>query len=165
MKGDLARPVPTLERFVQRKDASARLRARIERWIQSLREIPKRPPETSPLAEGAALLAVAQDRGRFPDERDALVYDLAASGALHRFADATPAGPEAAFAYWRLGQIESRIGRSFWLSQTEAYLERRSGWRRRSRSRPTPSPSSRSSSSPATPAQRAARCRPTCATA
>ena len=69
------------------------------------------------------MIAVAQDRARFPDERDALVYDLAASGELHRFADATPAGPEAALAYFRLGEIESRVGRSFWLSQTEAYLE------------------------------------------
>jgi hypothetical protein len=66
---------------------------------------------------------VAQDRARFPDDRDALVYDLAASGELHRFADATPPGPDVAFAYFQLGEIESRVGRTFWLSQTDIYLE------------------------------------------
>ena len=103
--------------------SAARLRARVRRWVASLREIAARKRAATPLAEAQALLAVAQDRTRFPDERDALVYDLAASGELHRFADATPPGPEAALAYFRLGEIESRVGRSFWLSQTEVYFE------------------------------------------
>jgi len=123
VRRDHERPARTLERFAARADVSPRLRARTLRWVASLREIAARKRAATPLAEAQALIAVAQDRARFPDERDALVYDLAASGELHRFADATPAGPEAALAYFRLGEIESRIGRSFWLSQTEAYLE------------------------------------------
>jgi hypothetical protein len=123
VRRDFARPAKTLERFRARADVPARLRVRIGRWIDSLRELERRKREASPLVEAQALLAVAEDRARFPDERDALVYDLAASGELHRFAEVTPAGPDAAFAYFRLGEIESRIGRSFWLSQTETYLE------------------------------------------
>jgi len=123
VRRDFERPARALERFAARADVSPRLRARVQHWILSLREIAARKRAATPLAEAQELLAVAQDRTRFPDERDALVYDLAASGELHRFADATPAGPEAALAYFRLGEIESRVGRSFWLSQTEAYFE------------------------------------------
>jgi hypothetical protein len=123
VRGDHERPARTLEVFAARPDVTPRLRARVLRWVASLREIAARKREATPLAEAQALVAIGQDRARFPDERDALVYDLAASGELHRFADATPAGPEAALAYFRLGEIESRIGRSFWLSQTEVYFE------------------------------------------
>jgi len=123
VRRDYQRPARTLERFAARADVGARLRARVSRWVASLREIAARKRAATSLAEAQALIAVAQDRSRFPDERDALVYDLAASGELHRFVDVTPAGPEAALAYFRLGEIESRVGRSFWLSQTEAYLE------------------------------------------
>ena len=123
VRRDYQRPARTLERFAARADASPHLRAQVERWIESLREVAARKPAATPLAEAQALVAEAQDRERFPDERDALVYDVVASGELHRFVESTPAGPEAALAYYRLGEIESRIGRSFWLSQTEAYLE------------------------------------------
>jgi hypothetical protein len=123
VRHDYERPAAKLEAFAARADVGPRLRARVLRWAASLREIAKRKREATPLAEAHALVAISQDRTRFPDERDALVYDLAASGELHRFADATPAGPEAALAYYRLGEIESRIGRSFWLSQTEVYFE------------------------------------------
>jgi hypothetical protein len=123
VRRDYERAARTLERFAARPDVGPRLRVRAERWVESLRELAKRKPAATPLAEAEALLAIAQDRRRFPDERDALVWDLAASAELLRFADATPPGPDAALAFFRLGEIESRIGRSFWLSQTEAYLE------------------------------------------
>ncbi len=123
VRRDFERPARTLERFGARPDTSERLRARVGRWVASLPEIAGHKPAATPLAEAQALLAVAQDRARFPDERDALVYDLAASGELHRFTDATPPGPQVARAYFELGEIESRVGRSFWLSQTDVYLE------------------------------------------
>jgi hypothetical protein len=123
VRKDHERAARTLERFGARPDVGPRLRVRIERWVESLRELAGRERAGAPLVEAQALLVLAADRARFPDERDALVYDLAASAELHRFTDTTPPGPEAALAYFRLGEIESRVGRSFWLSQTEAYLE------------------------------------------
>jgi len=58
------------------------------------------------------------------DERDALVDYLDASALLYRgLADARISRSEQADAYYLLGVIETRIGRSFWLSQAEAYLE------------------------------------------
>jgi len=123
VRRDFERPARTLERFAARADVPERLRVRVGRWVASLREIASRKRAATPLAEANALLAVAQGRARFPDERDALVYDLAASGELHRFTDVTAPGPDVALAFFQLGEIESRVGRSFWLSQTEVYLE------------------------------------------
>jgi hypothetical protein len=123
VRQDYERASRTLERFAARADVPDRLRARVGRWVASLHEIAGRKRAATPLADAQALLAVAQDRTRFPDDRDALVYDLAASGELHRFADATPPGPDVALAYFQLGEIESRVGRTFWLSQADIYLE------------------------------------------
>jgi hypothetical protein len=123
VRRDFESPARALERFAARPDLREGLRARVLRWVESLREIAARKPAASPLATAQSLLATGRDRRRFADEQDALVYDVAASAELHRFADTAPPGPEAAYAFFRLGEIESRIGRSFWVSQTEAYLE------------------------------------------
>ena len=123
VRGDTERPARTLERFGARADASPRLRVRTQRWVASLRELGARRPEPTPLQEAQALIALGRDRTRFADDRDALVFDLAASGELHRFVDSAPPGSEAALAYYRLGEIDSRIGRTSWLSQADAYFE------------------------------------------
>src|SRR5262249_56679330 len=71
----------------------------------------------------AEILQVEKQRPEV-DERDALVEYLDASALLHRFvADGRPPHTDQAEAYYWLGLIETRIGRSFWLSQAEAYLE------------------------------------------
>ena len=71
-----------------------------------------------------ALIEQAQDSDRYPDDRAALVDYVAASAILHGYISSQPSlGPEVAEACWWLGLIESRIGRSFWLSQTEFFLE------------------------------------------
>jgi hypothetical protein len=123
VRGEPERPARTLERFGARPDASDRLRERVRHWVASLRELGARRPEPTPMQEAHALIALGRDRTRFADDRDALVFDLAASGELHRFVDAAPASPETALAYYRLGEIDSRVGRSFWLSQTDMYFE------------------------------------------
>ena len=49
---------------------------------------------------------------------------IAASGALHRYVAAqTQADRDLGEAYYLLGVIESHIGRTFWASQTESFLE------------------------------------------
>jgi len=123
VRRDPARPAATLERFAARPDVKQRLRERVQRWVASLRELEGRKRAATPLAEAQALLVIAQDRTRFPAERDALVFDLAASGELHRFVDGQPPGPDVAIAFLELGRIESRVGRSYWLSQADVYFE------------------------------------------
>jgi hypothetical protein len=57
-------------------------------------------------------------------ERALTVRYQAASGALQRFVASAPrSDPRIAEAYYWVGVIESRVGRSYWLSETESYLE------------------------------------------
>ena len=71
-------------------------------------------------------VAAGERRHRFEHRLGAagVHHHLAASGALQRYVASLHDGDRrAAEAYYWLGVIESRVGRSFWLSQTEPYLE------------------------------------------
>ena len=58
------------------------------------------------------------------DARAGLVDYIAASSLLHRYrVEAPRSKSEQAEAYYLLGGAESRVGRTFWLSQTEFYLD------------------------------------------
>ncbi len=121
---DPKRPIPVFQKLARRPDVPEALRTNLKVWIVSLRELSERKPARSPLAEARALLATARDRSRFPDDRRSLVYYIAASSVLHRYvAKRREADAEVAEAYYLLGVIESHVGRSFWLSQTEHYLD------------------------------------------
>jgi len=49
---------------------------------------------------------------------------IAASGVLHRYVSGqTEPSPAVGEAYYLLGVIEADVGRSFWTSETEHYLE------------------------------------------
>jgi hypothetical protein len=124
VKGDYARPKRTFTLFAQRSDLTPTLRSEVEHWIESLDELEKRTPDPDPVAFARTLVEEAQDTKRFRDERDALVNYVAASGILHRYVTGH-AGTDGkvAEAYYLLGLIETKIGRSFWLSQAEAMLE------------------------------------------
>jgi mono/diheme cytochrome c family protein len=110
-----------LEVFSKRSDLSPALRADLVLWIASLRALSGRAPTGSPVADATALIG-PEDELR--DARAQLVELLEASGLLHR---ALSAGvlddSQRAEAYYLLGVIETRIGRSYWLSEAEAYLE------------------------------------------
>lgn len=124
VRRDFERPRKTLARLARRPDLSERLRGEIAHWQQSLAELAARGSRDGSVAEARRLLARAQDPAQFADEREALVLFLAASGVLHRaVAGGTLQGTDLAEAYYLLGIIETQIGRSFWLSQAEAFLE------------------------------------------
>lgn len=124
VKGDPARAQATLERFARRGDLSPALREEVARWQTSLQRMVARGPVARPVPEARTLVEKAEAARPEQDERDALVDYLDASALLHAFvADGRPPHPEQAEAYYLLGEIETRTGRSFWLSQAEAYLE------------------------------------------
>jgi hypothetical protein len=123
VQNDPARALRTFSALAKRKDLPPALRENVAAWIASLRELQRRSASGPPLAQARALLAEAQDTARHPDDRSALVLYLAASGILYRMTDGEPSRPELGEACYLLGVIESRIGRSFWLSQTEFFLE------------------------------------------
>jgi hypothetical protein len=124
VQNDPARAFRTFSTLAKRKDLPAALRENVGAWIASLRMLEARSLAGPPLSDARELIAEAQSPSRYPDDRSALVNYLFASGLLNRFTT-TPgvSSSDLAEACYLLGVIESRIGRSFWLSQTEFYLE------------------------------------------
>jgi hypothetical protein len=123
VKRDFARPARALETFEKRPDLRASLKSDLSQWTADLRAFGARPAVEG-LEAGRKLAqetAAASTGGR---EHALLVRFEVASGALLRYVASLPDGdPRAAEPYYWLGVIESKIGRSFWLSQTEPYLE------------------------------------------
>jgi tetratricopeptide (TPR) repeat protein len=124
VRGDPAHAEATLARFAARPDLSPALRGEVAHWREALARLAQRGPVKDPVATARAEVLRVEALRPEQDERDVLVEYLDASGMLHRYlADGRPPRSEQADAYYLLGVIETRIGRSFWLSQAEAYLE------------------------------------------
>jgi hypothetical protein len=123
IRTDPARPARVLERFAKRSDVPAHLRSNLDTWVRSLRALEAHSDKQG-IARARTLLAQAEDRKRYKDARAGLVDYIAASSLLHRYlVEAPRSKSELAEAYYLLGVAESRVGRTFWLSQTEFYLE------------------------------------------
>jgi hypothetical protein len=117
-------PAPTLARLAQRGDVSRALRRNLEAWQRSLSQLERHRPLRPELAEVRRLVAEAGDRDEFPDERSALVLYFTASGLANRYlAEGEPRLEELSESYYWLGFIEMRVGRAFWPSEGEYFLE------------------------------------------
>lgn len=124
VEDDPARALRSFETLRTRGDLSESLRNNLDSWIAALRRMEADPPQGPPLEMAAGLIALGESHSRFPADRRALVEYVAASGILHRsVASREPTDPELGRAYYLLGVVESRTGRSLWLSQAEHYLE------------------------------------------
>jgi hypothetical protein len=125
VKEDMKRPIPVLEFMANRKDLPHFVDLQLSDWISSLRSFAQRPPvKGSDLVIGRSLITAAQKRMEFKVDRSGLVDYIVASKYLNRFvASHDKPSAQLAEAYWLLGITESMIGRSYWLSQTEFYLE------------------------------------------
>lgn len=116
-------PLETLRTFAKRKDLSPALQEDVAAWITSLEKLVKGKPEGDALERAEKLLGVGTQEAHLEFSRAELVDHLEASGLLHRALESGLEGDDRAEAYYLLGWIETRIGRSYWLSQAEAYLE------------------------------------------
>ena len=141
VKQDVARPIPVLEGMLKRPDLPKFASLQLSQWIASLRQLSKRHDKAgSELPSARKLISDAQRASEFPMDRGRLVDFIYASRLLNsyiqkkdpgaaalekRFSPATVQSPrpDLAEAYYLLGVTESMIGRSYWLSQTEFYLE------------------------------------------
>ena len=110
-------------RLLARSDVSTTLRANLEAWVADLDALGLETTG-SRMARARNHIARAEARSRYPNDRLGLVEYVAASGLLHqRAALAESTRPALAEVYYLLGLVESRVGRSLWLSQTEFLLE------------------------------------------
>jgi hypothetical protein len=123
VKRDFARPARALTAFAKRPGLREGLRSDLSQWIADLQTYGARPPVEG-LEAGRQLAQETTAAAARGGDHALLVRYEVASGALLRAVASLPDGDRrAAEAYYWLGVIESRIGRSFWLSQTEPYLE------------------------------------------
>jgi hypothetical protein len=124
VKQDLKRPQAPLAALARRPDTAGYLRRDLQTWVASLHALEGYPLEGPPIPQARALLEASGLEGGPGIDRSGLVYQLVASGLLHRSLDTVgDSGPEAAEAYYLLGLAETRIRHSYWLSEAEAYLE------------------------------------------
>jgi tetratricopeptide (TPR) repeat protein len=122
VQGDPDRAISNLERLASRKDLPKRLQPHVETWIESLRSLGD-APDGDAIKRARELVKPVLEDSRASGNSE-LVHLIAASGLLHRYVASTADSPErVGEAYYLLGVIESRIGRSFWTSQTEFFLE------------------------------------------
>ena len=119
---DPDRAISTLEGLASRKDLSSRLQPHVKTWIEALRSL-EDAPDGDAIEQARELVKPVLEDSRV-SEKSEIVRLIAASGLLHRYVVSTADPPErGGEAYYLLGVIESRIGRSFWVSQTEFFLE------------------------------------------
>ncbi|NDE14622.1 hypothetical protein EBZ80_06795 [bacterium] len=139
VKQDVNRAIPVLEAMLKRPDLPKFAALQIEQWIASLKRLSMRHDKAgSELQVARKLISDAQRASEFRMDRGRLVDYIYASKLLnafvHRKDPGSPTGGsvaqpskaaqnDMAEAYYLLGVTESMIGRSYWLSQTEFYLE------------------------------------------
>ena len=100
-------------------------------WLKDLKQLASNPPVgANELVIGRSLIEKAQKRMQFRMDRAGLVEYITASRFLNKFitskaqsVNSTSDDAEVAEAYYLLGITESMVGRSYWLSQMEFYLE------------------------------------------
>jgi hypothetical protein len=125
VKNDLARPVPVLENLAARPDLWRNLQSDVERWVETLKSYASEPIRQPTLESARAPLDDAAAIIRFPTDRQVLVHYLVASSRFHRYLEdrQSDAHRDVAEAYYWLGLIESRVGGSYWVSESDFYLE------------------------------------------
>jgi len=123
VKGDMERPVETLESVEARSAARSPWRRDVEIWQESLGHFRNTPFIVDPLSSAREIIAAAGGAD-FPSQRSALVDYIAASSLLHRYLASNPADPMGVSeAHYLLGLAEYRIYRDDWLPQAELFLE------------------------------------------
>jgi tetratricopeptide (TPR) repeat protein len=124
VRQDPQRAIKTFERLLERDDLPDRVQLNVKTWIASLEALEIDGSKSNPIERARDQMKSTDAAEVARDERSALVAAIAASGILHRYvAEQTEANPALGEAYYLMGVIEADIGRSFWASQAEHYLE------------------------------------------
>jgi tetratricopeptide (TPR) repeat protein len=122
VQGDPDHAILILERLAARKDLPSRLQPNLKVWIEALRSL-EAVPDSNAIEQARELIKPVLEDSQVSGSSE-LVRLIAASGLLQRYVASTIDLPErVGEAYYLLGVVESRVGRSFWASQAEFFLE------------------------------------------
>jgi tetratricopeptide (TPR) repeat protein len=125
VQNDFERPLATLEPLQERSDVPPYLRDEIAAWTGALRELEDRTRSGSPLDQARALVAEAERRSDYPLDPKGLVHYMLASSLLNRYLDSGALDRDrSAEAFYLLGVAESHFTSSYWLAETDLYLEK-----------------------------------------
>jgi hypothetical protein len=123
VKGDMERPVATLESVEERSAPGSSWRRDVEIWLRSLQYFRNTPFIVDPLRSARDVIDWTTGVD-FPSHRSALVDYIAASSLLHRYLASTPSDVMGVSeAHYLLGLAEYRIYPDDWLPQAELFLE------------------------------------------
>jgi hypothetical protein len=123
VRGNTERPRATLQRFSQRTDLPSYIAELTVFWITALAKLEL--DEGDDIEAARELIEEAQRVTRFPSDRRGLVFFVAATRRLQRYMEGPmPNNVALSEAYYLLGLAESNISRSYWLAETEFFLER-----------------------------------------
>ena len=124
MRGDLPRARATLDAFARRADLPSYLATLVRQWIEAADTLSETIVAEPSLDRAERVLEIGDALSRYGRDRAGVVHQLVASSLLLRFVAAHPEpGPDAAHAYFLLGVIELKSGRSSWIAEAEGYLE------------------------------------------
>jgi len=125
VKNDTTRPTRALEKFLQRDDVSAGLREEIRGWIGDLAALDLKAGAASPIETARRLVGDATVAKKPPAVRPELVRMVAANTLLHRHLQTLSSyDSEASEVYYLLAVTESRVSRSYWITETDFLLEK-----------------------------------------
>jgi hypothetical protein len=121
---DPQKAVPALEKYITRKDVSEAEKDLVRGWIRSLKQVDLTVSVGNELLVSRDLIANAEASRKFPSDRSSLVDYLVTTTLLHRYIETGPTDKnDVAEAYYLMGVAESRITRSYWISETDFLLE------------------------------------------
>jgi len=125
VESDLSRPRRVLRAFLERKDLPMYLQSRGRAWGDALDSLAEAGVREVSLVRARNLIKRAQLESVFPEDPRGLVYYVVAASVLHRFIASKPENrEELAEAFYLLGVTEAHLTHSYWLSETEFFLER-----------------------------------------
>jgi hypothetical protein len=124
VKGDYERPIPTLQIFAQREDLWPSLREDVSEWIVALPSLRERAAGASTVISARAIIEEGEALDEYGDGQGSLLHFIVASSVLERFIDRHPErDAELGEAYYLRGNLETRIGRNYWVTTAPFFLE------------------------------------------
>ena len=98
--------------------------AELDSWIRSLKNLPKQDAKSDKLLQARKILDRGKRLNEYPTDRTGLVDFVYVSGLLLEYIEEAGHGDEdLAEAFYLLGLSDAVISRSYWIPQTDFFLE------------------------------------------
>jgi hypothetical protein len=122
-KNDKDRPVRTLTAYSQRQDVPAEQKALVRGWIAELNAADLTLTGEDALSAARDLIQRAEGERKSRSDRSRMVDYVVATTLLHRYVETGPTdSADLAETFYLMGVAESRITRSYWISETDFLL-------------------------------------------